>query len=176
MCNPTTSSRFISEYAFHRNASQYLKHFPYMDLLPPQSDLLTALYFTAEELEAFKGTNIYGACNDRLRDWQAEWMQCREVINQHKPEWGLQFEWYVRPSKWKDINSRTFLLGQCILQLPPIFPHGPFRRPSSRGCRNCQAMRTTPLQSRFYSLALTSSIMPEASLLRGSLTRNRRRQ
>lgn len=97
MRSPSISPQFITEYdTFHRDALQYLKHFPYIDLLPPQSDLLTALYFTAEELEAFKGTNIYGACGDRLRDWQIEWMQCLEVVSQHKPEWGLQFEWYVQ--------------------------------------------------------------------------------
>ena len=81
--------------ACRSGSSRHLRHFPYLQLLPPQGDLMTAVYFTQEELECFRGTNLYGACNDRLRDWQTEWAHCREVVSQSKPDWGIQFEWFV---------------------------------------------------------------------------------
>lgn len=101
-------------------ASQYLKHFSYLELLPPQRELLTALYFTEEELDAFKGTNLYGARNDRFHDWRKEWTQCREIVSKSKPEWGTQFEWNLYLAAATYISSRAF--PSTVLSDTPQLP------------------------------------------------------
>ncbi len=53
-----------------------LIHSPYLDTLPSPDRLRTPLHFSTEELDALKGTNLYGASLDRGRVWEAEWEQC----------------------------------------------------------------------------------------------------
>lgn len=56
---------------------------------------MTPLHFTTSELEAFKGSNLYGATLDRRRDWEAEWGQCQAVVSSANAKWGKVFTWYV---------------------------------------------------------------------------------
>ncbi|KAF8897792.1 SET domain protein [Infundibulicybe gibba] len=68
-------------------------HRPYLDSLPPANLLRTSLYFTKEELEYFKGTNLYGATLDRERHWIAEWSQCQSFVTATNSDWGSKFTW-----------------------------------------------------------------------------------
>lgn len=80
---------FISSYYSHPT----LKHRPYLHVLPHPSKLRTPLHFTEQELEALKGSNLYGATLGRLREWQTEWNQCRDVIRLVNEGWALDFSW-----------------------------------------------------------------------------------
>lgn len=102
-------------------ASKHLKHFPYLDLLPPKDELTTALYFTPEELDLFRGTNLYGACNDRLNEWQKEWAQCRELITKSKPDLGARLEWTLYLAAATYISSRAF--PSTVLSQTPQLPN-----------------------------------------------------
>lgn len=50
-----------------------LRHRPYVDMLPNTSTLRTPLYFTPEEMELFRGTNIYAATIEQRLKWEEEW-------------------------------------------------------------------------------------------------------
>ena len=70
-----------------------LIHSPYLDTLPPLDLLRTPLHFSAEELDALKGTNLYGATIDRRRIWEAEWAQCLADVSTVNTEWGKGLTW-----------------------------------------------------------------------------------
>lgn len=74
-----------------------LIHGPYLDTLPSPSQLRTPLHFTGEELDALRGTNLYGATNDRRQVWEAEWEQCRADVSAVNVEWGKELTWCVLP-------------------------------------------------------------------------------
>lgn len=82
---------FISSFYSH----PALKHRPYLHVLPHPSKLRTPLHFTEQELEALKGSNLYGATLDRVREWQTEWNQCRDAIRLVNEGWALDFSWCV---------------------------------------------------------------------------------
>ena len=75
---------------------QALRHFPYVQCLPPTETLLTSLYFTTAERELLRGTNLYGATLDRERDLRADWVQCLSLVQSVHPAWGDAFTWFVR--------------------------------------------------------------------------------
>ncbi|KAG1721847.1 hypothetical protein EDB19DRAFT_1898262 [Suillus lakei] len=85
-----------------------LRHLPYLKSLPPADALLTPLQFTPFELEAFRGTNIYGATRDRQESWSAEWNQCRTFIHIVNPDWAERYTWnkYLMASTY--ISTHTF--------------------------------------------------------------------
>lgn len=70
-----------------------LKHRPYLHVLPHPSKLRTPLHFTEEELEALRGSNLYGATLDRSHEWQAEWKECRDAIHLVNETWALHISW-----------------------------------------------------------------------------------
>jgi hypothetical protein len=70
-----------------------LRHAPYLATLP--SALRTSLHFTPEELNAFKGTNLYGATLDRHRDWQEEWAVCQRAFTDTDVSLGAELTWSV---------------------------------------------------------------------------------
>ena len=72
-----------------------LIHSPYLNTLPPPIQLRTTLHFTNEELDALRGTNLYGATVDRRQVWEAEWEQCRADVSAVNAEWGREFTWCV---------------------------------------------------------------------------------
>ncbi|KAG1803172.1 uncharacterized protein BJ212DRAFT_1396542 [Suillus subaureus] len=85
-----------------------LRHLPYLKSLPPADALLTPLQFTPSELEAFRGTNIYGATRDRQESWNAEWDKCRTFINAINADWAERYTWdkYLRASTY--LSTRAF--------------------------------------------------------------------
>ena len=76
-----------------RKECQNLSHHEYVGMLPSTDKLRTPLFFTASELEAFKGTNIYGATLDREREWRAEHASCLDAISKADTEWAASFTW-----------------------------------------------------------------------------------
>jgi hypothetical protein len=72
-----------------------LIHAPYLNTLPSPSQLRTTLHFTEAELDALRGTNLYGATLERRQVWEAEWEQCRADISAVDTEWGKEFTWCV---------------------------------------------------------------------------------
>ncbi|KAI0651349.1 SET domain-containing protein [Trametes meyenii] len=85
-----------------------LRHRAYIDTLPSPERLRTPLHFSAVELAAFRGSNLYGATGDRLHEWQAEWTQCRAIVAIANPFWGKAFTWdkYLTASTY--LSSRAF--------------------------------------------------------------------
>jgi hypothetical protein len=85
-----------------------LRHLPYLQSLPPPDALLTPLQFTPSELEAFRGTNIYGATRDRQESWNVEWNKCRTFIHAVYPDWAQRYTWdkYLRASTY--LSTRAF--------------------------------------------------------------------
>jgi hypothetical protein len=83
-----------------------LRHLPYLKSLPPPDALLIPLQFTPSELEAFQGTNIYGATRDRQEYWSTEWNTCQTFILAVNPNWAERFTWYALPCL---LSLRTFL-------------------------------------------------------------------
>jgi hypothetical protein len=66
---------------------------PYIDTLPEPASLLTPLHFTSAELNLLKGTNMYGACHDRQKEWEHEWRQVRDTFVEVDRRWGEGFTW-----------------------------------------------------------------------------------
>ncbi|KAI9467327.1 hypothetical protein BJY52DRAFT_1201632 [Lactarius psammicola] len=85
-----------------------LIHSPYLDTLPSPDRLRTPLHFSAEELYALKGTNLYGATIDRRQVWEAEWEQCLADVSTINAEWGKGLTWerYLTASTY--LSSRAF--------------------------------------------------------------------
>lgn len=83
-------------------------HRPYVNILPGPHILHTPLHFTSVELNLFRGTNLYGATLDRQRVWEAEWEDCRDVVEAHDPELAERFTWteYLTASTY--LSSRAF--------------------------------------------------------------------
>ncbi|KAG2013346.1 tho2 protein [Coprinopsis cinerea AmutBmut pab1-1] len=101
-------------------AKTTLIHGPYVNILPPSEQLSTSTYFTPEELERFKGTNLYGATLDRLREWQSEWKQCQNIVSEKKQGWGRKFEWSLYLKSATYISSRSF--PSTLLSRNPSLP------------------------------------------------------
>ena len=53
------------------------------------------MQFTAPELELLKGTNLYGATEDRQKEWKAEWRQVRDLLSEVNTNWAEKFTWRV---------------------------------------------------------------------------------
>lgn len=83
-----------------------LIHTPYLNTLPSPSQLRTTLHFTQAELDALRGTNLYGATLDRRQVWETEWEECRADISAVNAEWGKEFTWCVPFS--------GFITGFCV--------------------------------------------------------------
>jgi len=50
-----------------------LQHQPYVDNLPPSKSMQTTLYFSKQERELLRGSNLFGATEDREQGWKEEW-------------------------------------------------------------------------------------------------------
>ncbi|OSD03733.1 SET domain-containing protein [Trametes coccinea BRFM310] len=90
------------------NSQGALQHGPYINTLPSPEKLRTPLHFTPAEVDAFRGSNLYGATLDRRRDWEVEWEQCKTVVNAANPSWAAAFTWerYLTASTY--LSSRAF--------------------------------------------------------------------
>ncbi|KAH9916275.1 SET domain-containing protein [Epithele typhae] len=88
--------------------SDVLQHLPYLATLPSSDKLRTPLHFTEAELEAFKGSNLYGATLDRKREWQTEWEECRAIVAASNVKWGEDFTWERYLTAATYLSSRAF--------------------------------------------------------------------
>lgn len=50
-----------------------LRHLEYARTLPRQEQMQTALWFTDDELDLLRGSNLYPAVHERRREWEAEY-------------------------------------------------------------------------------------------------------
>lgn len=69
----------VVDQAFYRLPNA-LAHLAYINTLPRPEQLSTPLHFNTAELDAFKGTNLYGATVDRERNWKEEWEECLSIV------------------------------------------------------------------------------------------------
>lgn len=90
------------------SAPDTLAHYRYLDLMPAPDQLRTPLQFTPEELELFRGSNLYGATVDREQEWKAEWNQIREVVALSRPEWAEAYTWFAFHDKNPPPSSAKF--------------------------------------------------------------------
>ena len=65
------------------SSQTHLLHGPYLDTVPPASDLRTPLFFTPGELLLLQGTNILGATLDRKILWTNEYHHVRAWMDSH---------------------------------------------------------------------------------------------
>ncbi|KAL4249755.1 hypothetical protein ABKN59_006528 [Abortiporus biennis] len=86
----------------------FLKHKPYVDVLPKPSQLLTSLHFSPEELEHFKGTNLYGATLDRLQGWKTEYEFCHSEISKFDKDVASKLTWDLYLTASTYLSSRAF--------------------------------------------------------------------
>lgn len=82
MSNPKGTTNDSSE---KRHDS--LRHMTYIRSLPSSSDLTTPLYFTESELGLVRGTNLFGAIEDRRTEWQEEWKAVKQVLKEDGLTW-----------------------------------------------------------------------------------------
>ncbi|KIK04725.1 hypothetical protein K443DRAFT_646536 [Laccaria amethystina LaAM-08-1] len=110
-----------------------LAHYPYLNTLPCSEKLLTPLHFTSEEMQLFKGTNLYGATLDRERDWRTEWADCLDKVTQANQDWGKSFTWSVTFSKERYLTAATYLSSRAfpssLLSPTPSLKHSPLTEP-----------------------------------------------
>jgi hypothetical protein len=57
-----------------------LQHSVYVDALPKPESMRTTLYFTEGERELLRGSNLFGATEDRENGWREEWEEVRGWI------------------------------------------------------------------------------------------------
>ena len=77
-----------------RTASHF-RHQAYLDTLPHPDQLRTPLQFTLHEFELLRGTNLYGATEDRRKEWSTEWREVRDILADADKIWAEGFTWCV---------------------------------------------------------------------------------
>lgn len=135
------------------HAEHDLAHKPYLDTLPSQDKLTTALHFTEGELDQFRGSNLYGAAVDREQSWKAEWEACRGAVAQVNEEWGKAFTWdaYLTTSTY--LSSRAF--PSTVLSSTPTLQSAPDSHPVLLpGIDSLNHARATPVS---WVVSTTSS-------------------
>ncbi|KAF8333926.1 uncharacterized protein EI90DRAFT_2915493 [Cantharellus anzutake] len=90
-----------------RTASHF-RHQAYLDTLPHPDQLRTPLQFTPPEFELLKGTNLYGATEDRRKEWSTEWREVRDILADADKIWAEGFTWdrYLVAATY--LSSRAF--------------------------------------------------------------------
>lgn len=73
------------------DVQEAFNYLPYIALLPRES--LSPIYFSPEELELLRGTNLYLAVRDRHAQWQQEWKRSKEWLELVNIKWAEQFTW-----------------------------------------------------------------------------------
>ncbi|GEM06633.1 lysine methyltransferase [Rhodotorula toruloides] len=101
-----------------------LQHQPYVDFLPISEGLRTPLYFTPAERELLRGTNLYGAMQEREDDWKAEWREVTSWVSDEEVRKELTWERWL----WgcTILSSRAFssdlIDGDKDNSTPVLFP------------------------------------------------------
>ncbi|KAL5524918.1 hypothetical protein ACEPAF_8787 [Sanghuangporus sanghuang] len=104
-----------------------LRHRPYIDILPKAETLLTPLYFSEDELDLFRGTNVYGATLDQSRICMEEYRQLREAIGVHSPGISEMFTFDMYKLAWTYLSSRAF--PSTLLSSTPSLEASPLSYP-----------------------------------------------
>jgi hypothetical protein len=109
------------------SAPKELAHRPYINILPSAERLCTPLHFTPEELDLFRGTNIYGATIDRQKAWEMEWEMCRNRIAVSNSYLAHRFTWELYLTASTYLSSRAFpstLLSDAptLISTPESYP------------------------------------------------------
>ncbi|GAA5873147.1 hypothetical protein JCM16303_006955 [Sporobolomyces ruberrimus] len=85
----------------------HLEHEPYVSNLPTSESMRTTLYFTQQERELLRGSNLYGATEERERIWREEWQEVTgKWIEDEKIKAELTWERWLWASTI--ISSRAF--------------------------------------------------------------------
>ncbi|GAA5986198.1 hypothetical protein JCM11641_002886 [Rhodosporidiobolus odoratus] len=101
-----------------------LQHQVYVDALPSPESMRTTLYFTADERELLRGSNLFGATEDRERGWKEEWEEVRGWIANDQVRAELSWERWL----WACtiLSSRAFpsslIDGDKENSTPVLFP------------------------------------------------------
>ncbi|BGO90464.1 hypothetical protein NBRC10512_004730 [Rhodotorula toruloides] len=101
-----------------------LQHQPYVDFLPKSEAMRTPLYFTPAERELLRGTNLYGAAQEREDDWKAEWREVTSWVTDEEVRRELTWERWL----WACtiLSSRAFssdlIDGDKDNSTPVLFP------------------------------------------------------
>ncbi|KAK7054997.1 hypothetical protein VNI00_003460 [Paramarasmius palmivorus] len=96
-------------------------------MLPPTEKMRTGLHFTSEERELFKGSNLFGAIEDRENECRLEWGQCVKLVTSSKPEWAEAFTWELYLTATTHISSRAF--PSTLLSRDPSLQSSPSTEP-----------------------------------------------
>ncbi|KAH7338877.1 hypothetical protein B0J17DRAFT_393964 [Rhizoctonia solani] len=85
-----------------------LKHKPYIDMLPPSTLLLTTMYFSQEEMDLLKGSNLYQATLTRSQEWRTEWQTCVQVLSTLDADLSTALTWEHYLEAATHLSSRAF--------------------------------------------------------------------
>ncbi|CAE6414380.1 unnamed protein product [Rhizoctonia solani] len=85
-----------------------LKHKPYIDMLPPSSQLCTTMYFSQEEMDLLKGSNLYQATLTRSQEWRTEWQTCVQGLSTLDADLGTALTWEHYLEAATHLSSRAF--------------------------------------------------------------------
>ncbi|KAF8713733.1 SET protein, partial [Rhizoctonia solani] len=102
--------RVIDQWSERQTVSlpSMLKHKPYLDMLPPSRILLTTMYFSQQEIDLLKGSNLYQATITRNQEWRTEWQSCAQGLSTLDPELGLALTWDHYLQAATHLSSRAF--------------------------------------------------------------------
>ncbi|CAE6514900.1 unnamed protein product [Rhizoctonia solani] len=85
-----------------------LRHKPYLDMFPSSSALLTTMYFSQEEIDLLKGSNLYQATITRSQEWRAEWQACAHGLSALDAELSAALTWEHYLEAATHLSSRAF--------------------------------------------------------------------
>ncbi|GAA5823460.1 hypothetical protein JCM3770_006045 [Rhodotorula araucariae] len=107
-----------------RAAGLDLQHHVYVDHLPTSDAMRTTLYFAPAERELLRGSNLFGATEEREQGWRDEWEEVRSWVSDSEIRDALSWE------KWlwacTILSSRAFpsslIDGDKENSTPVLFP------------------------------------------------------
>jgi hypothetical protein len=77
-----------------KEVQEAFEHLPYITILP--RDSLTAVYFSHEELDLLRGSNLYHATHERRSQWHDQWERSKAWLKSVEGvdgKWAIQFSW-----------------------------------------------------------------------------------
>ncbi|GAA5835729.1 hypothetical protein JCM11251_007411 [Rhodosporidiobolus azoricus] len=102
----------------------HLRHQVYVDNLPSSDSMRTTLYFSPAERELLRGSNLFGATEDRERGWKEEWEEVQGWTSDEEVRKELTWERWL----WACtiLSSRAFpsslIDGDKENSTPVLFP------------------------------------------------------
>ncbi|KAG8894277.1 hypothetical protein FRC00_009207 [Tulasnella sp. 408] len=102
-------------------SARELRHFPYLETLPPLQLLSTSLTFSDAEMELLKGTNLYGATIDRRNELLEQCQQCQSVFKRYVPDLADGFTLYVSAPA-SSAPTQPLIFVYCVHPNPSLAP------------------------------------------------------